>query len=209
MKCGWYSRRVFPRLVNWSMNQAGFMPLRQSLLSQASGAVLEIGFGTGANLQFYPSHLQALTAIDSNPGMMPLARSHLAKGNISVHLALASAERLPFRSASFDSIVSTMTLCSVSHLSKTLQELLRVVKPGGQFFFLEHGQSPDQSVRRWQESLTPVWKLVGGGCHLNRPMAQLIQEQFWQVTALEMFYLPHVPKPFGYFYQGIAVKPCQ
>ena len=206
MKRGWYSRRVFPRLVNWSMRQAGFIHLRQSLLSQASGAVLEIGFGTGANLTFYPSHLHSLTAIDPNPGMIPFSRSHPAERIIPFNLALASAECLPFPSASFDTIVSTMTLCSVSHLSMVLRELFRVVKPGGRLLFLEHGQSPDRSVRRWQDSLTPVWKYLGDGCHLNRPMDQVIQEQGWNVAALDTFYLPGVPRPFGYFYQGMAIK---
>jgi len=206
MTCGWYSRRVFPWLVNWSMAQAGFFPLRQSLLLQASGAVMEIGFGSGANFKFYPSHIHSLTAVDPNPGMISLARSHLVEGVVSVHLALGSAEWLPFPSASFDTVVSTMTLCSVPHLSKALQELLRVVKPGGRLLFLEHGQSPDGSVRWWQDGLTPVWKHLGDGCHLNRPIAEEIQEQRWKVTALDNFYLPGVPRPFGYFYQGVAVK---
>ena len=206
MKRGWYSRRVFPRLVNWSMIQPGFIPLRQSLLSQASGAVMEIGFGTGANLPFYPAHIYSLTAIDPNPGMIPFARSHLTEGMIPVNLALASAEWLPFPSASFDTVVSTMTLCSVPQLSKALQELFRVVKPGGRLLFLEHGQSPDRSVRRWQDGLTPAWKHLGDGCHLNRPIAQVIQVQGWKVAALDTFYLPGVPRPFGYFYQGMAVK---
>ena len=206
MKRGWYSRRVFPRLVNWSMVQAGFIPLRQSLLSKASGAVLEIGFGTGANLKFYPSHIHSLTAIDPNPGMIPLARSHLAEGVVSVNLALASAEWLPFPSASFDTVVSTMTLCSVPQPSTVLQELLRVLRSGGRLLFLEHGQSPDRSVRQWQDGLTPVWKYLGDGCHLNRPMVQMIQEQGWTVTALDNFYLHGIAKPFAYFSQGMAVK---
>ncbi len=206
MKSGWYSRRVFPRLVNWSMGQAGFIPLRQSLLSQASGAVLEIGFGTGANLTFYPSHLYSLTAIDPNPGMIPFGRSHPAERIIPFNLALASAEWLPFPFASFDTVVSTMTLCSVSHLSMVLRELFRVVKPGGRLLFLEHGQSPDRSVCRWQDGLTPVWKYLGDGCRLNRQMDQVIQEQGWNVVALDTFYLPGVPRPFGYFYQGMAIK---
>jgi len=206
MKRGWYSRRVFPRLVNWSMVQAGFIPLRQSLLSKASGAVLEIGFGTGANLRFYPFHIHSLTAIDPNPGMIPLARSHLAEGEVSVNLVLASGEWLPFPSGSFDTVVSTMTLCSVPQPSKVLQELLRVLMPGGRVLFLEHGQSPDRSVRQWQDGLTPVWKYLGDGCHLNRPMAQIFQGQRCKVTTLDNFYLPGVPRPFGYFYQGMAVK---
>lgn len=206
MKRGWYSRRVFPSLVHWSMGQAGFIPLRQSLFAKASGLILEIGFGTGTNFTFYPSQIHSLTAIDPNPGMIPLARSLQAEAVIPVHLVLASAEALPFPSASFDTIVSTMTLCSVPLLPKALQELLRVVRPGGRLLFLEHGQSPDRSVRRWQDGLTPVWKLLGDGCHLNRPMVQMIQAQGWTVTALENFYLPGVPKPFAYFSQGMAVK---
>lgn len=206
MKRGWYSRRVFPRLVHWSMGQAGFIPLRQSLLSKASGAVLEIGFGTGSNLRFYPFHIHSLTAIDPNPGMIPLARSHLAEGEVSVNLVLASGEWLPFPSGSFDTVVSTMTLCSVPQPSQVLQELLRVLMPGGRVLFLEHGQSPDRSVRQWQDGLTPVWKYLGDGCHLNRPMAQIFQGQRCKVTTLDNFYLPGVPRPFGYFYQGMAVK---
>lgn len=188
------------------MGQAGFIPLRQSLLSRVSGVVLEIGCGTGANVKFYPSTVHSLIGIDPNPGMINLARLHLSDGVISVHLALASAEWLPFPPASFDMVVSTMTLCSVPHPSKVLHELRRVVKPGGRLLFLEHGQSPDRSVRRWQDGLTPVWRHIGDGCHLNRSMAQVIQDQGWSVTALENFYLPGVPKPFGYFYQGMAIK---
>lgn len=206
MKRGWYSRRVFPRLVHWSMGQAGFIPLRQSLVAMASGLVLEIGFGTGANFSYYPSRIHSLTAIDPNPGMIPLARSLQAEAVIPVHLALALAEALPFPSACFDTVVSTMTLCSVPQLSKALQELFRVVRPGGRLLFLEHGQSPDRSVRLWQDGLTPVWKHLGDGCHLNRPMVQMIQAQGWTVSALENFYLPGVPKPFAYFSQGMGVK---
>lgn len=206
MKRGWYARRVFPRLVHWSMGQAGFIPLRHSLVAKASGLVLEIGFGTGANFKFYPSLIHSLTAIDPNPGMITLARSLQAEAVIPVHLALALAEALPFPSASFDTVVSTMTLCSVSQLSKALQELLRVVRPGGRLLFLEHGQSPDRSVSLWQDGLTPVWKHLGDGCHLNRPMVQMMQAQGWRVTALENFYLPGVPKAFAYFSQGMAVK---
>lgn len=206
MKRGWYSRRVFPRLVHWSMGQAGFVPLRQALVAKASGLVLEIGFGAGANFSYYPSQIHSLTAIDPNPGMIPLARALQAKAVIPVHLALALAEALPFPSACFDTVVSTMTLCSVPQLSESLRELLRVVRPGGRLLFLEHGQSPDRSVRRWQNGLTPVWKHLGDGCHLNRPMVQMIQAQGWTVSALENFYLPGAPKCFAYFSQGMAVK---
>ncbi|MCA9462583.1 MAG: class I SAM-dependent methyltransferase [Nitrospirales bacterium] len=191
------------------MRQAAFGPLRESVLAQASGEVLEIGFGTGANLPFYASHIRWVAAIDPNPGMVSLARPQISQqprlaGRI--HWIMASGEALPFLTDSFDSVVSTMTLCSVPNISSAIQEIHRVLKPGGKFVFLEHGQSPDDSVRRWQEWLTPYWKHLGDGCHLNRPMARLIHAQSWTLLSLTNFYLPGVPKPFAYFYQGCAVK---
>jgi len=191
------------------MKQAAFGPLRESLLAQASGAVLEIGFGTGANAPFYSSGIRSITAIDPNPGMVPMARSHALKqtqlGN-QVTWIMATGEALPFLTHSFDTVVSTMTLCSVANISFAIQEIHRVLKTDGQFLFLEHGLSPDRSVRWWQEALTPYWKHLGDGCHLNRPMAELIQSQSWVVPSLQTFYLAGVPKPFAFFYQGCAVK---
>jgi ubiquinone/menaquinone biosynthesis C-methylase UbiE len=191
------------------MKQAAFGPLRESLLAQASGAVLEIGFGTGANVPFYSSGIRSVTAIDPNPGMVSIARSQIPNTSHAfspVKWIIASGEALPFLTHSFDSVVSTMTLCSVPGITFAIQEIHRVLKPGGKFVFLEHGQSPDRSVRRWQDRLTPYWKHLGDGCHLNRPMAELIQAQSWAVPSLKTFYLPGVPKPFAYFYQGCAVK---
>lgn len=205
----WYSRKVFPKLLQWSMKQAAFGPLRESLLAQASGSVLEIGFGTGANMPFYSPDIESITALDPNPGMVPIARSQLLNPKvpgIHVRWIMASGEALPFRNHSFDSTVSTLTLCSIPQVSLTLRELHRVLKPGGRFLFLEHGQSPDRSVRWWQDLLTPYWKQVGDGCHLNRPMGELIQSQSWSVPSLKTFYLPGVPKPFAYFYEGCAMK---
>ncbi|MDR4494283.1 MAG: class I SAM-dependent methyltransferase [Nitrospirales bacterium] len=209
MARNWYSQKVFPKLLQWSMKQAAFGPLRESLLAQASGAVLEIGFGTGANVPYYPRAVESITALDPNPGMLPIARSQISHKQhvpIQVRWIIASGETLPFLTHSFDSVVSTMTLCSVPKISFVIQEIHRVLKPKGKFLFLEHGRSPDPWVRRWQDLLTPFWKHLGNGCHLNRPMAELIQSQSWAVPSLKTFYLPGVPKAFAYFYQGCAMK---
>ena len=189
------------------MNQGGLRCLREALLVQAEGTTLEIGCGTGANLPFFPPTISSVTAIDPNPAMIPLARSQDHPKAVQIHWTLASVEDLPFLPESFDTLVSTLTLCSVPSLPKALAELLRVLKPGGQFLFLEHGQSPDVGVRRWQNGLTPIWKRLGDGCHLNRPMAQILGANSWNVTTLKSFYFPEVPRPFGFFYQGVAVKP--
>lgn len=188
------------------MKQVAFKPLRESLLAQASGTVLEIGFGTGVNLPYYSGAIGSVMAIDPNPGMVSFLRSYSSKGKSLVRLSIASAEQLPFPNNGFDTIVSTLTLCSIPHISLAIQELCRVLKPGGRFLFLEHGQSPDRSIRWWQDRLTPYWKHVGDGCHLNRPMASLIQAQSRDIPSMKTFYLPWVPKPFAYFYQDSAVK---
>lgn len=209
MSRSWYSRKIFPRLLAWSMGQAAFGPLRESLLARASGAVLEVGFGTGANVPYYPPDIEFLISLDPNPGMVPFARSHIADPiarNFPVRWVIASGESLPFHSHSFDTVVSTLTLCSIPKVSMSLQELYRVLKPGGRFLFLEHGRSPDHSVRWWQDWLTPYWRKVGDGCHLNRPMKELIEDQHWSLPSLNTFYLPRVPKPFAYFYEGCAIK---
>lgn len=188
------------------MKQDVLGPLRESVLEQVSGNVLEIGFGTGVNVPYYPSVVDSITAIDPNPGMVPFAQLSSSPRKDFVHWSIASAERLPFSSAAFDTVVSTLTLCSIPQISLALHELHRMLKPGGRFLFLEHGESPDHSVRWWQDRLTPFWKHVGDGCHLNRPMAQLIQGQSWDLPLMKTFYLARVPKPFAYFYQGCAVK---
>ena len=188
------------------MNQEGLASLREGLLAKAKGITLEIGCGTGANLAFFPPRVSSVAAIDPNPGMMPLARSHQHSHGVPINWILASVEELPFLPGTFDTLVSTLTLCSVPSLPEALAELLRVLKPGGQFLFLEHGQSPDKGVRRWQDGLTPLWKCLGDGCHLNRPMAQILEANSWKLTTLNSYYFSGVPRPFGFFYQGVAVK---
>jgi ubiquinone/menaquinone biosynthesis C-methylase UbiE len=157
-------------------------------------------------MPYYPRAVGSVTAIDPNSGMVPFARSYSPEEKALVRWSIALAERLPFADMRFDTVVSTWTLCSIPNILLAIQELYRVLKPGGRFLFLEHGQSPDRSVRWWQDRLTPYWKHVGDGCHLNRPMASLIQAQSRDIPSMKTFYLPWVPKPFAYFYQGSAVK---
>jgi len=140
----------FPQVVGLEYEASCLGPV-----AQASGAVLEIGFGTGVNLPYYPGAIRSVMAIDPNPGMIPFARSYSPNGKPLVKWSIASAEQLPFPNNGFDTVVSTLTLCSIPQISLAIQELYRVLKPGGRFLFLEHGQSPDRSVRWWQDRLTP------------------------------------------------------
>lgn len=188
------------------MNQSVLEPLREGVVAQASGNILEIGFGTGLNMPYYPMAVESVTAIDPNSGMVPLARSYSSEEKVLVRWIIASAERFPFADMTFDTVVSTWTLCSIPNIAMAIQELHRVLKPGGRFLFVEHGQAPDASVRWWQDRLTPYWKHVGDGCHLNRPVDELIRVESWDLTTMNTYYFPGVPRPFAYFYQGCAVK---
>jgi ubiquinone/menaquinone biosynthesis C-methylase UbiE len=204
---GLYSRWVFPRLCDVVMRQPRLSLLRRELLSGVSGEVLEIGFGTGLNLPHYPAGVMKLTAVDPNREMSALAQRRVKASPIAVDYKTVSAERIPLGDAAFDSIVSSWTLCSIPDADRALKEIERLLKPGGRFFFLEHGRSGEPNVQRWQDRLTPLNKKLAGGCHLNRDMKALIERSGLKVIALNRFCLEKGLKIASYFYQGVAEKP--
>lgn len=179
---------------------------RTALLQAVSGRVLEIGFGTGLNLPHYPaSQVESLTVIDANAGMGAIAARRVKDSPLNVTLAILNGESLPMDEASFDSVVSTWTLCSIAQVEQALREIHRVLKPGGQFFFIEHGRSPEPGMAKWQDRLTPLQKRIADGCHLNRPIRDLVEQTFGNVS-VETFYAESLPKVGGYFYKGTAKK---
>ncbi|MEO0536031.1 MAG: class I SAM-dependent methyltransferase [Cyanobacteria bacterium P01_A01_bin.123] len=198
-----YTQKILPRLLDWSMSGQGMATHRQQLLADVTGKVLEIGFGTGLNLAYYPETVSQLTVIDPNPGMNVIAQRRITQSVIAVDPHLINGEALPMGDRSFDSVVSTWTLCSIANVEQALQEIHRVLKPSGRFFFIEHGLSPEPGVQTWQNRLTPIQKIVADGCHINRPIDALIGKRF-ELLALERFYEPSIPKVAGYFYKGIA-----
>jgi ubiquinone/menaquinone biosynthesis C-methylase UbiE len=202
---GFYSRVILPRLLDWSMSGPEMAQYRHQLLADVSGQVLEIGFGTGLNLAYYPEQVQQLTTIDINPGMNEIARRRIQASSIQVQHQILSSDRLPMADSTFDSVVSTWTLCSIANVQAALQEIHRVLKPGGKFFFVEHGLSPEPNIQTWQHRLTPIQKIIGDGCHLDRNIKALV-EQVFPTVCLEEFYEQSVPKTFGYFYKGTAQK---
>ncbi|WP_017316731.1 class I SAM-dependent methyltransferase [Mastigocladopsis repens] len=200
-----YSQFVLPRLLDWSMSDASLSRYRQKVLAQVTGETLEIGFGTGLNLPYYPKHIQKLTTVDANPGMNALALKRIEASDLTVENHVLNGENLPFADQSFDSVVSTWTLCSIANVQQALQEIYRVLKPGGRFFFIEHGLSDNPKVQVWQNRLTPVQKVIADGCHFNRDIKRLVENQFNQVT-VEQFQAENLPAIMGYFYKGVAVK---
>ncbi len=182
-----------------------FASYRREVLADVSGEVLEIGFGTGLNLAYYPPSVTQLTVIDPNPGMMAKADARLKAANMPVTSQALRGESLPMAAASFDWVVSTWTLCSIASIHPALQEIRRVLKPGGKFVFIEHGLSPDRALQPWQRRLTPLQKRIADGCHLDRAIAELVS-QYLTIETLDTFYAEGMPKVGGYFYKGIAVK---
>ena len=202
---GFYSNLIIPYCIDLAMSGSNLEQYRQQLLANVSGDILEIGFGTGLNLPHYPEEVREITTIDPNPGMQKLARSRIAKSRITVDYKVLNGESLPMENASFDSVVCTWTLCSIPLVEQAIAEVHRLLKPGGKFFFIEHGLSQDSSIQVWQNRLTPVQKVIADGCHLNRKIDELVKQQFSNVT-IEQFYAPKLPKVIGYMYQGIATK---
>ncbi|MGB3765131.1 MAG: class I SAM-dependent methyltransferase [Phormidesmis sp.] len=202
---GLYSQLIFPRLLELSMSSESMTNYRQRLLNEVSGDVLEIGFGTGLNLPHYPDAVTSLTTVDPNEGMSAIAQKRIDASPIPVKTRAISGEQLPMPEASFDNVVCTWTLCSIPNVEQALREAYRVLKPGGKFFFIEHGLSSEGNIARLQNWVTPVQKIVADGCHLNRKIDALVSEVFDQVES-EEFYADDLPKLMGYFYRGVATK---
>ena len=204
---GMYSSYVFPRILNFVMAGENFDEVRRKTLAKVCGNTLEIGFGTGLNLKHYPSSLVRLMAIDVNPGMGVLARKRVGHSGIEVDHRVLDGQSLPIADGTFDSVVSTWTLCSMAQVDTALLEIYRVLAPGGRFFFVEHGLSPDSGVQRWQRRLTPIQRIIADGCHLDRNIESLIRRTGFQDLELETFYMKKMPRVGGFLYRGIAVRP--
>jgi ubiquinone/menaquinone biosynthesis C-methylase UbiE len=200
-----YSQKIFPYLLDWSLSDATFSKYRQEVLAEVEGEVLEIGFGTGLNLSFYPDEIHKIITVDNNPGVHKLAQKRIEKSTITVDHRILSGENLPMADNTFDSVVSTWTLCSIEKVEQAVQEIHRVLKPGGKFFFIEHGLSNEPSIQTWQNRLNPVQKIIADGCHLNRNIREIVEQQFNRVN-LEEFYVEKTPKFIGYMYKGVAIK---
>ena len=201
---GWYDRHVLPYVIDLACGIKPVRMQREKVVPLARGRVLEIGIGTGLNMRHYDkSRIKEIIGLDPALQMHRLARKRIAHAGLDVELVGLSAEKIPLDDASFDSILITYTLCSIPDPVAALKEMRRVLRPGGKLLFCEHGRAPDESVRRWQDRLTPYWKKIGGGCHLNRDVPALLSEGGFRRTRMETMYLPG-PRPLTYNYWGEA-----
>ena len=200
-----YDRYVLPRLVHWVCGQRLAARQRALVIPRATGEVLEIGFGSGHNLPHYRAGaVSRLVALEPSEEMWALARPAVGRSPLPVEVVVASAEDVPLADASVDTVVATYTLCTVPDAGRALREARRVLRPGGRLLFCEHGEAPDEAVRRWQRRFDPIWTRLAGGCHLGRPIPSLVEAAGFCVVDLDSLYLPGW-RPAAFNYRGEAV----
>lgn len=206
MSTGFYQRHILPRLIHGGMRQAQLTPLRSTVIDEARGRVLEVGIGSGLNIPFYRREVVQVIGIDPSRPLLDKARKTAVWSPCPIKLLQGRGETLPIMSGSIDTVVMTWTLCSVRDPVGTLSEIRRVLRPGGALLFIEHGMAPDdqESVQRWQEEVTPIWRSFAGNCHLNRRIDQLLIATGFHIETLERDYMVQGPKILTFHYRGRA-----
>jgi ubiquinone/menaquinone biosynthesis C-methylase UbiE len=201
---GFYGEHILPRIIDAACGMKTVEPLRQRVCEGLAGDVVEIGFGSGRNVPFYPSAVTRVAAIEPADLGWKLAQKRLMATSTQVQRSGLDGQSLPFPDHSFDVALSTWTLCTIPDVAAALGELRRVLKPGGRLHFVEHGLAPDEAVRRWQRRLDPIEKRLFGGCHFTRPIVELVTAAGFTIKELEVFYEHGAPKFAGATSLGIA-----
>ena len=202
---GFYTDQVLPRVANLALGTSEHAIIRARVAGRLEGEVLEVGFGSGLNVPHYPRAVTRVQAVEPAAGGRALAARRLAASPVPVQHAGLDGQELPAESGSVDCVLSTWTMCTIPDAPAALREMHRVLRPGGRLLFAEHGLSPDQRVARWQRRLTPLQRLVFGGCHLDRPIDRLVRDAGFRLTRLDNYYVSG-PKVTGYNFEGEAVK---
>jgi len=204
---GIYNEHVLPRIINAACGLKSADPLRSRVCEGLEGDVVEIGFGSGLNVPFYPDRVDRVAAIEPSDVGWKLAEKRVAEATVAVERSGLDGQSLPFADNTFDAAISTWTLCTIPDVATALREVQRVIKPGGTLHFVEHGLAPDERVRRWQRRMEPIQKRVFGGCHLTRPVVPLLTNAGFTITELDVFYEDGAPKFIGADSLGVATAP--
>jgi ubiquinone/menaquinone biosynthesis C-methylase UbiE len=199
---GLYQDHVVPHLVNLAMRNRLLEPYRQRIVASAEGRVLEIGIGSGMNLPFYNTRATEVLGLEPHPRLLEMA-AHKPVA-VPTKLIKGSAQSIPLDAGSVDTVVTTWTLCTIADVAAALAEVRRVLKPNGKLLLVEHGLAPDENIRRWQHRLTPLWRRLAGGCHLDRPIADLVRNSGFRIDHLQTGYMQG-PKPMTFMYESVAL----
>lgn len=200
-----YEEKVLPHLINCACGSKQVMKLRSEIVPQCRGQVLEIGMGSGLNLEFYQAkHVEFVWGLEPSTGMRQKAQSKLRKSPVEVKWLDLPGEAIPLEDNSVDTVLLTFTLCTIPDPQTALAQMRRVLKPGGKLLFCEHGLSDSRKIKKWQHRVNPVWTKLAGGCNLNREIDQLIADAGFNIDTLREFYAPKTPKVAGFIYMGSA-----
>ena len=203
---GLYERFILPKVVHLTCSSKPIRYQRRQVVPLAKGRVLEIGIGSGLNLPYYdPSKVERVWGLEPSMQMRAMAEKRVRETQLKVEFIGLSDDEIPLESDSVDTVLVTYTLCTIPDVVRALEGMRRVLKPGGELIFSEHGLAPDENVRRWQDRLNPIWKRLGGGCNLNRPIPSLIEQGGFKIKSMETMYIPGW-KPASFNYWGTAVQ---
>jgi len=202
---GLYERYVLPHVINLSCGASPISKQRAKVVPLAEGRVLEIGMGSGLNLSFYnPDKVELVFGLEPSQGMRQKAQKNVAASPVEVRWIDLPSEEIPLEDKTVDTVVLTYTLCTIPDFRSALANMRRVLKPEGTLLFCEHGEAPDESVKRWQARVNPFWKVIAGGCNLNRPIPRNIEDAGFAIGKLETMYLPNTPRIAAFNYWGNA-----
>jgi ubiquinone/menaquinone biosynthesis C-methylase UbiE len=202
---GFYDRYIVPPLISMACGAKPIRKQREKIVPLAEGVVLELGFGSGLNLAHYDrSKVTKLFALEPAPGMLARARKTAANTDLPLEILAETAETLSLPAASVDTVLVTYSLCTIPDALAALEGARRALRPGGRLLFCEHGRAPDEAVRRTQARIEPIWRVIGGGCHLTRDIPALITGSGFEIETLDTMYLPGAPHWAGFNYWGSA-----
>ena len=203
---GFYENHVLPRLINAACSQRPIMKQREKVVPLAEGRILEIGMGSGLNLDFYDREkVEKLWGLEPSEAMRKRATAAAEKAGMEIELIDLPGEEIPLENNTVDTVLLTYTLCTIPEWEPALRQMARVLKPGGKLIFCEHGEAPDEAVQKWQKRINPYWKIIGGGCNMNRPIPKLIEQSGFTINTIDTMYLPGW-KPASFNYWGIATE---
>jgi len=200
-----YDKYILPKIIDWGCGQKIMQQQRQQVVPMAYGRILEIGIGSGRNLPFYDAtHVEKVIGIDPSAEMLAMARERSRDLPFPVEFVQMGSETIPLDDHSVDTVLMTFTLCTIPDVEAALQQMRRVLKPGGELIFCEHGRAPDANIQKWQDRINPLWKRCFGGCNINRNIPALLRASGFRVNRIEQTYLPDTPRIAGYRYLGTA-----
>ncbi len=204
---GFYTDVIIPIFYDCSMDTTKINDGRKNALSKITeDEILEIGFGTGINVKYYPENVKKIIGVDVNEGMLNQFKKKSSDTKLEIQVLNQNGETLPFSDSTINGVVSTYTLCTLKNITSALNEIYRVLRPGGKYYFLEHGLADNPKTQKWQHRLNPLQKMWAGGCNLNRDIKSLITNAGFKFQELKNYYMERGPKIVGYMYEGIAVK---